>query len=271
MKSALIISTYNWPEALKLVLKSFRNQSVYPDEVIIADDGSGKETREVIEDFRRTIKLKVNHIWQEDRGFRKSAILNKALAQVTAEYVIQIDGDCIMHKDFIKDHLARAEPGVFLFGSRVNIKPGAVEKVLNLNKAEFSFFSPGIKNKTRNIRIPVFQDLYKPKSDFSEKTRGCNLSYWREDFIAVNGYDETMEGWGREDSEFVIRLLNKNIKGKRLRYGGIVYHIYHPEKSKEFLKANSKIQQRTIKENKQWCENGVAKYLAQNSMNKPIE
>lgn len=271
MKTALLLSTYNWPEALNSVLKSLAAQTVLPSEVIIADDGSGKSTREVISQFQKKLAIPVKHIWQEDKGFRKSAILNKALAQSSADYIIQIDGDCIMHKDFIRDHLARAESGVFLFGSRVNIKPEVVKKVLNLDKVEFTPFSSSIKNKTRNIRIPVFQEFYKPKSDFSGKTRGCNLSYWREDFLAVNGYDEAMEGWGREDSEFVIRLLNKKIKGKRLRYGGIVYHIYHPEKSKEFVKANSEIQQRTIKENKQWCQNGVAKYLAQNSMNKPIE
>lgn len=271
MKSALLISTYNWPEALKVVLKSIRRQSVYPNEVIIADDGSGEETWGIIENFKREVNFKISHIWQDDKGFRKSAILNKALAQCSAEYIIQIDGDCILHKDFIKDHLARAESGVFLFGSRVNIKPGAVKKILDLDKAEFSLFSSSIRNKTRNIRIPVFQEFYKPKSDFSEKTRGCNLSYWRKDFLAVNGYDEAMEGWGREDSEFVIRLLNKNIKGKRLRYGGIVYHIYHPEKSKEFVVENTRIQQNTIKENKHWCRNGVDKYLGQNSMNKPVE
>ncbi len=107
------------------------------------------------------------------------------------------------------------------------------------------------------------QRFYKPTSGFSGKTRGCNLSYWREDFIAVNGYDEVMEGWGREDSEYVIRLLNYGVKGKRLRYGGIVYHIFHPEKSKEFLERNNEIQERTMREKKLRCEKGIDKYLEQ--------
>lgn len=269
MKAALVISTYNWPEALRSVLVSVGRQSRLPDEVLIADDGSGKETERVIENFKTTTNLPVQHIWQEDKGFRKSAVLNKAMAVTGADYIIQVDGDCILHSHFIEDHLSNMEEGNFLYGSRVNINPGAVKEVLVMETPEFSFFSASIKNKSRNLRIPLFQRLYGPKTHFSPKTRGCNLSYWRKDFIAVNGYDETMEGWGREDSEFVIRLLNNKIKGKRLRYGGIVYHIYHPEKSREFLERNSEIQKRTIAEKKVWCREGVDKYLPKNSNENP--
>lgn len=261
MKTALLISTYNWPEALRLVLNSVLNQSMLPQEIIIADDGSRKDTKAVIEDFRDRSGVSVSHFWQEDKGFRKSAILNKAVAGTRAEYIIQTDGDCIMHPHFVKDHLARAKKGLFLFGSRVNIKPSAVEKVLSMDSAKFSLLSKEIKNKSRNVRIPLVQRLYKPSSVFSGKTRGCNLSYWRSDFIAVNGYDETMEGWGREDSEYVLRLLNYGVQGRRLRYGGIVYHIHHIEKSREFLERNTEIQERTIREKKIRCEEGINKYL----------
>ena len=265
MKIALLISTYNWPEALQAVLKSVKMQSRMPDELLIADDGSGPETKNLIEEFKGNLPVPISHFWQEDEGFRKTAILNKAIASTDVDYIIQIDGDCIMHPDFIKDHLGRVQKSTFLFGSRVNIKPSAVQTVLERDKPQFSLMSTDIKNKTRNIRIPLFQKLYSSGSRFSEKTRGCNLSFWRKDFISVNGYDETLEGWGREDSEFVIRLLNKGIKGKRLRYGGIVYHIYHPEKSREFLQRNSEIQKRTIEEKKIWCNEGVRKYLSNSS------
>lgn len=265
MKTALLISTYNWPEALELVLKSLGKQSCLPDEVLIADDGSGETTRVLIAKFSDQFKFSVKHIWQEDLGFRKSAVLNKAIASSTVDYIIQIDGDCIMHKDFVRDHLAGVKKNTFLFGSRVNIKPGAVSQVLNKKIYRFSLLSKAIKNKTRNLRVPLFQQLYKESSEFSRKTRGCNLSYWRSDFLAVNGYDETMEGWGREDSELVLRMLNSGVKGKRLRYGGIIYHIHHPEKSKAHLKENDKIQQLTIQQKKTWSKNGVDKYLIQSS------
>ena len=236
-----------------------------PDEVLVADDGSGEETRKVIEKYKDILSIPLKHIWQEDEGFRKSAILNKAIANTNADYIIQIDGDCIMHPFFIDDHLNSAQENTYIYGSRVNIKPEAVPMVIKEKFAKFPMFSGAIKNRTRNLRIPVLQRIYKPNSIFSKKTRGCNISYWRSSFIGVNGYDETMEGWGREDSEFVLRLLNNGVKGKRLRYGGIVYHIYHPEKSRENLDRNNQIQKATINENKTWCKNGVAKYLSQES------
>lgn len=263
MKVALLISTYNWPEALDSVLRSVAAQTRQPDEILIADDGSGGETKRVIEGFKKEQDLPVKHIWQEDIGFRKSAVLNKAVASTKTDYIVQIDGDCILHKDFVKDHIAGIEKGTFLFGSRVNIKRLAVKKVLKMKEPKFGFWSAAIKNRSRNIRVPLFQKLYGSKQRFSKKTRGCNLSYWRNDFIEVNGYDETLEGWGREDSEYVLRLLNNGVRGRRLRYGGILYHIFHPEKSREFLERNSKIQEKTIREGKKWCQQGVDKYLSQ--------
>lgn len=261
MKVALLISTYNWPEALNVVLKSLKEQKIQPHEVLIADDGSGEETANLISRFQKEITPEIKHIWQEDKGFRKSAVLNKAIAATDAEYIIQIDGDCIMHSHFIEDHLAGAKKGAYLFGSRVNIKPNAVAGVLKKEEGKFSVFSSKIKNKSRNLRIPLLRDLYKEQNKFSSKTRGCNISYWRKDFTDVNGYDETMEGWGREDSEFVLRMLNNGVKGKRLRYGGIVYHIHHAIKSKARLEENTVIEKETIRSQKTWCSSGVDKYL----------
>lgn len=261
METALLLSTYNWPEALKVVLQSVGKQSVFPDEVLIADDGSGPETAAVIKKFQKEYPFPVKHFWQEDDGFRKSEILNKAIAASSADYIIQVDGDCILHKDLVKDHLALAGEGIYIFGSRVNIKPNSVPEVLEKEDPQFSFLSRAIKNKSRNLRIPALRNLYKEKAVFSRKVRGCNLSYWKKDFIAVNGYNEEIKGWGREDSELVLRMINNGISGKRLRYGGIVYHIYHIEKSKDNLERNHQIQEITIRERKTWCENGVDKYI----------
>lgn len=261
MKTALLISTYNWPQALKLVLKSLKIQTSMPDEVLIADDGSDERTKHVIENFQKKISVQIRHIWQEDNGFRKSAILNKAIASSNADYIIQIDGDCIMHSHFIEDHLSLAKENVFLFGSRVNIKPGEVQAVFEKEINSFSVFSKSIKNRTRNFRIPLLRDRYNEKNEFSPKTRGCNISFWKKDFIEVNGYNEQIEGWGREDSEMVLRMLNKGVAGKRLRYGGIVYHIFHKSESKSQLNENNKIELQTINEERKWCAEGVEKYL----------
>tara|TARA_R100000935_G_scaffold1421_2_gene4413 strand:- start:1967 stop:2752 length:786 start_codon:yes stop_codon:yes gene_type:complete len=261
MKTALLISTYNWPEALDLVLKSALNQSQFPDEILIADDGSKEDTKVIISSYQQKSTITIKHIWQEDKGFRKSMILNKAISASTSDYIIEIDGDCLMHKDFVKDHISRVEEGVFLYGSRVNIKKEALSKIFENKICQFSFLSGLIRKRTRNLRIPFLRDSYKASPLFSPKVRGCNLSYWRKDFVEVNGYNEDMEGWGREDSEFILRILNHGIHGKRLRYGGIIYHLYHTESSKNNLEDNNRIQQKTIQEKLVWCENGVSKYL----------
>jgi len=261
METALLISTYNWVSALNLVFKSLQNQVQLPDEILIADDGSAKETKELIDFYQKKFSIPVRHIWQEDAGFRKSQILNKTIAASTSNYIIQIDGDCIMHPHFIKDHLETKEQQVFLYGSRVNIPKKGLETVLEKELSRFSFFSPLIKKRTRNIHLPYLRDKFVPKTVFSHKVRGCNISYWRDDFMQVNGYDENIEGWGMEDSELVLRLLNKDIKGKRLKYGGIVYHIFHEEKSRDRVSVNSEIEQKTIEEKRTWCKNGVDKYI----------
>lgn len=261
MTVALLISTYNWPEALDLVLKSVQYQSVMPDEILVADDGSSEPTRELIEKYMDS-GLDIKHIWQEDRGFRKSPILNKAIANSNSDYIIQVDGDCILHENFVEDHKLNAEKGNFLFGSRVNIKEAALETVLPAQKIKFSFFSGKISKRTRNLRVPVLSSLYKGSDILSKKVRGCNISFWRTDFIAINGYNEAMTGWGKEDSEMVVRLLNSGVNGRRLRYAGIVYHIWHVEKSREREKINSGIQAAAIENKLTRCEKGIDQYLS---------
>lgn len=261
MRNALLVSTYNWPEALNLVFKSIEQQSVFPDEILIADDGSTTKTKSLIDDFKNRCPVTVKHFWHEDNGFRKSEILNKTIANTTVDYIVQIDGDCILHRNFIEDHLQMAKEKIFIFGSRVNIGKKIKNKVLEEEITNFSFFSPGIKKRGRTFRFPLFRDRYQAKPEFSNKVRGCNLSFWRQDFLKVNGYNEDISGWGREDSELILRMLNSGIMGRRLKFGGIIYHIFHPEASKNNLLVNNQIQQSTIKNKKISCDNGVHKYL----------
>lgn len=262
MKTALLFTTYNWPDALQLVLESLLNQSQLPDEVLIADDGSRAETKEIITRYASKLAVPVKHIWQEDLGFRKSEILNKAVAASTSDYIVQIDGDCIMHKDFIKDHISSAEKNTYLYGSRVNILPNAVNAVMEHKIINFSLFSKEIKNKTRAIHFPLFAGFYKSHAGISKKFRGCNVSYWKSDFIAVNGYNEAFQGWGREDSDLAIRLGNSGVMAKRLRYMGIVFHIHHNINSKENLEANDRIQKETIKNKVIRADKGVDQYFS---------
>lgn len=259
--TSLLISTYNWPEALELVLKSVQQQSVLPQEILLADDGSTKVTRELIENFKKHTSIPVLHIWHPDTGFNRSSILNKAIVQATGTYILQTDGDCILHKDFVKDHVSFAAKKTYLFGSRVSIKQERLAHLFSTKEIVFQFFSKGIKKRSRTLRIPFLSHLFSPKPSVSKKLRGCNVSFWKEDFIAVNGYNEDMTGWGREDSELMIRMSNNGIKGRRLKYKGIVYHIWHKTSSKSNLNVNETIQNEAIRENKKRCSNGIDKYL----------
>lgn len=260
-QTALLISTYNWPEALDLVLQSVLLQTHLPNKILIADDGSKEETKQLIKEFQLKSTVPILHFYQEDKGFRKAKILNKAVAGSNVDYIIQVDGDCIMHPNFVEDHLNLAEKGVYLYGSRVNILPNAVEKIFRMKKIYFNIFSNEIKNRTRTLHIPFLSRLYKSHEGISRKFRGCNVSFWRDDFIAINGYNEDFEGWGREDSDLAIRLGNNHIKAKRLRYAGIAYHIYHKTNSKDHFECNDKMQKETIVNRTVRILNGIDKYL----------
>ncbi len=264
IKSALIITTYNWTEALELVLESVKRQVEFPTEVIVADDGSKNETKHLIERFQHDFPVPLKHIWHEDNGFRRSAILNLAISKTNVDYIIQLDGDCIIHKKFVRDHIRSCNKNVYLFGSRVNIQEHYLIHLFKRKIIAFSYLSKGIKKRNRNIHLPFLGSiLYKENKELSKKIRGCNLSYWKSDFLKVNGYNEDMTGWGREDSELIVRMINSGVLGKRLKYKAIIYHIWHKESSKEKLNINHTIQESAMKNKLVWCENGIDKYLGE--------
>jgi glycosyltransferase involved in cell wall biosynthesis len=260
-KSTLVTPTYNWPNALELLLLSIKNQSVLPDEVIIADDGSKEETTKLIQEFQKDFPIPLIHVWHEDKGNQKPKIMNKAIAKAKNDYIIEIDGDIIMHKDFIKDHLTYAVKGFYLFGSRVNIQKSFLHTIFDKKIIHFGFFAEGIKKRTRTIRFPLFMKFAEAHEQRSSKLRGCNMSFWREDFIKINGFNEGLVGWGIDDSEMIQRLHNMGIKGKRLKQTGIAYHIYHKEQNKNNLEINNAIEKETTEKKIIFIENGINKYL----------
>ncbi len=261
MKSALIIATYNWKEALELCLQSVLAQEVLTDEIIIADDGSRSDTKDLIQKYQVLFSIPLIHVWHPDNGFQLSQIRNKAIANSSADYIIQIDGDLILHKKFIKDHLRIAEKRRYIKGSRVLINQTKSSQILISKSIKLSFFSNGITNRLNALHITLLQIFFGGKIKDPMKIRGCNMSFWKEDFIKVNGYNEAMVGWGREDSELAMRFINSKIFGKTLKFGGIAFHIYHPENSKSALSVNDEILENTIVEEITSCANGLDKYF----------
>lgn len=258
--ATLVTPTYNWPEALDLLLLSLSRQTYMPKEIIIADDGSTQDTKAVIDRYKEKFDIPLIHVWHEDIGNRKPAIMNKAIAKAKGDYIIEIDGDIIMEEHFVKDHLQFAEAGMYLFGSRVNIKKDKLPELFKRRLTHFNFLSDGIKKRGRTLRIPFLMRFAKPAEERSKKLRGCNMSFWKKDFIAINGFNENLVGWGIDDSEMIQRLHNLGIKGKRLKYSGIAYHIYHKEQSKSHIDVNRKIEEETTAKKLTYIEKGVDQY-----------
>lgn len=255
---ALLISTYNWPEALELVLASVVRQSRMPDEIIIADDGSKEETRQLIEKFKTSFNLPIKHIWHEDKGFRKSLILNKSVKNIDSEYIIEIDGDIIIHPKFIEDHLKAAQPGYFVQGSRAMITEEKSKEILASKDINFSIFSSGLYSRFNALRFPFLSGIFvlDPSNPFHIK--GCNLAFWKKDYIAVNGYYNSFEGWGGEDYEFGARLLHSGIKRKRLKMAALAFHIFHKINSRANTVPNDIIYRKTLAEKSTTNNDGYA-------------
>lgn len=261
MKTSLVITTYNWKEALELVLLSIKKQSILPNEVIIADDGSRDDTKELIEKFQKNFPTALIHSWQEDKGFRGAKSRNKAIFKAKYEYIILIDGDMILHKDFIKDHISASLKGTFIQGSRVLLKEEKTKEIFKNKNLSFGFFSKDIINRKNTIRCSFLSKLFRKINTSHKGIRTCNLSLYKSDCLDINGFNEDFIGWGREDSEFVARLYNSEIKRQNLKFNALAYHIYHPENSREMLGQNDKILANTIDKKLKWCENGIDKYV----------
>lgn len=262
MKISLIITTYNAVVPLELCLESVLQQTMLPNEILIADDGSTNETKDLISLFQQKSTTPIKHIWHEDNGFRLTVIRNKAIAQCSGDYIIQIDGDLILHPKFIEDHFRFAEEKCFVGGSRVSLQQNLTQKLQQTKSLSVSCLTPGAKNFFNGIHCNSLSKLfvnYKKNNIFS--VRGCNMAFWKKDLILVNGYNEDMIGWGREDSELVSRLCNANVRRKFLKFGGIVYHQYHETNNKEQLNTNDNICKATIENKSTFCNNGLNKYL----------
>lgn len=256
MKTALLISTYNWPEALNLVLESVQKQTQFPDEILIADDGSGNATLQLIEDWKQKSKIPIQHFWQEDDGFRKTTILNKAIAYTSADYIIQIDGDIILEPHFVEDHITDCKKGFYIKGSRALINEVTTQQLMSSQNLDYSLIKRNIKNKINATRCPLIAPIFRKDKIKSNNLKGCNFSFWKEDFVKVNGYNNDICGWGHEDIELAARLSNIGIKQRQLKMKAVCFHLHHEyfDRSKE--SQNFESYQKVITENITTCSNG---------------
>jgi glycosyltransferase involved in cell wall biosynthesis len=246
MKTAVVVTTYNRPDALSAVLAGCRHQRDQEFELIVADDGSTPETRSVVEAFRRQTRLSVRHVWQEDQGFRAAAIRNRAVASTTADYIIFIDGDCVPSREFVHAHKRLAEPGCFLGANRVLLSAELTKAVLTRQIPIHAWswrtwMGAWIRREVnRVLPLMTLPDGWfrKWQAHRWQGIKTCNFSVWRSDLIRVNGLDEAYQGWGLEDSDLVIRLLNAGLRHKSARFAAPVFHLWHPEQDRAGLPDN---------------------------------
>lgn len=263
---SLIITTYNQKERLRVVLDSALNQKLKPQEILIADDGSAKDTQELIQEYQKQHnqeKEYIKHIWHEDCGFRLAEIRNKAIMAASGEYLIIIDGDMILQEDFIFDHLKFAREGVFLQGGRVLLNLEETQDLLAKKAYQLAYDKSSLK-AIRNAFLAwvCYQKTFSKDSlrvNVFLPVRGCNMSFYKKDVEKINGFNEDFIGWGREDSEFVARFLFANGVMKRLKFSGIAYHLYHPENTRAMLEENHKIYLNTLENKLTECKNGLKK------------
>lgn len=262
---SLCISTYNWPEALQACLQTVLRQTVLPSEIIIADDGSGPATREVIEAFQQKSPVPVKHIWQPDDGFRLAQIRNKAFAAAAYPYIIQIDGDLLLHPHYIADHMRAARPGTFLSGSRVMLAEPLSRQMLAAQGLQYpSLLSRQVTKKYNGLRcslLSVVQRYVARGPQYYRYVLGCNMSFWRQDLLRVNGYNENFTGWGKEDNDIAIRLINAGVKLRMLKFGGIVYHLHHPQSDAARLRENEEALSHSLSAKITYIEKGMHQYL----------
>lgn len=262
MKITLIITSYNWKEALSLCFESIFRQSLLPFEVIVADDGSTSDTGELVCKLARQAPFPVFHVWQEDKGFRAARIRNKAISQARGDYILLIDGDMILEKRFVEDHGRFAEIGFFFQGGRVLLSNELTEQVIEKGRLpDFLSVRKGVENRKNCLHSNLLAGLLTKFSRGLTGIKTCNFSFWREDCLRINGFNEEFTGWGREDSEFAMRLLNAGIRRRNIRFNATAYHLYHSLNERKNLTVNDQILQNTIEKGLKWCEHGMSQHL----------
>lgn len=265
---AVILTTYNRPDALAAALEGFSEQDSTDFELIVADDGSTSETRTLIEHYAKRVPFSVQHVWQEDRGFRAGAARNRAVARTNAHYIIFSDGDCVPPPSFVRRHAALAERGYFLAGNRILLSQAFTDLMLRqrvpVHRWSAARWMTAWVRRDVNRALPL---VHLPDGAFRKRApqrwegvKTCNLSLWRSDLVRANGFDERYAGWGLEDSDLVIRLLHAGVRHKSARFAAPVFHLWHHENDRAGLGENERHLQEILNSNRMVALEGLDKY-----------
>ncbi len=249
---SVIVSTYDRPDALDAVLRSLSRQTDPRFEIVVADDGSGPATRQVINGWAASARVPVKHAWHDDRGFRLAEIRNLGIRASAGRYIVFLDGDCIARPGFVAAHRRLAEPGWFVTGNRILMSRDLTDRVLGA--ANGKSLAPGRLGPLVYLGLRVRGDLNRlaplfalPLGSLRKRdprrwrgANGSNMAFWRSDLETVDGFDAAFTGWGREDSDIFIRLIRAGIHRKDGRFATGVLHLWHREADRSGLDANER-------------------------------
>lgn len=246
---SVVITTYNRPDALAAVVRACFMQNDKNFEIIIADDGSTANTRNLVQQLTEDAPVPLRHVWQPDQGFRAAMARNRGILAAQGDYIVFLDGDCIPQRDFIARHRALAEPGCLVSGSRILMSERLTRRVLEQGIAvpaaglatRLAWRLHGDLNKTLQLGLR-WPDLGRVRNSFSwRRIKSCNLAVWRSDLERVNGFDESFTGWGHEDSDLVVRLFHAGIKRKDGAFATEVFHLWHREAQRDQESSNRQV------------------------------
>jgi glycosyltransferase involved in cell wall biosynthesis len=259
VRVALAITTYERPDALAAVLASVARQRVAPAEIIVADDGSGAPTRNLVAAFIARSATPARHVFQPHEGFRLTRLRNLAIATTGCDYIVFVDGDMLLHPEFVADHARIARRGCYTQGTRV-LADEALTARLIANPSHPRPFDAGLGGLRRAylLHSPGASVLARRLANGLIAIKGCNQGFWRDDLVRANGFNEAMIGWGPEDKELCARLENAGVRRQTLLFGGIACHLHHPAASRAALPANLAILEDTRRERKTRCEHGLS-------------
>jgi glycosyltransferase involved in cell wall biosynthesis len=263
VRIALVITTHERPDALAAVLDSVARQRVAPAGIVIADDGSGAPTAELIANFSRLSAVSVRAVRQPHEGFRVARLRNLAIAATMAgtpaDYLVFVDGDMVLHPEFIADHAHLARRGWFTQGVRVHADAALTRRLLGAPASRLSPFSRGLGGLRRAylLRSVTAATLARRLANGLVAIKSCNLAAWRDDLVRVNGFNEAFEGWGPEDKELALRLTHAGVRRQTLLFGGIAVHLHHAAASRDALPANLALLEATRRERGVRCAKGL--------------
>lgn len=265
MRISLIVTTYERPDALAAVLDSVQRQSLRPDEVIIADDGSGAAALAVIAAYAAG-NPNVRVVSQEHAGFRVARLRNLALVRATGDYVLLVDGDMVLDPDFVRDHHSFARPGYWTQGVRIPLDAAATASFIARPRTRISPFTEGLGAGTRALRrlyafrAEAMQNVTARAGNQFVAIKSCNQGFWRADLVAANGFDEGFTGWGPEDKELCARLGHAGVMRRTLLFGGLAYHLHHPPAQRDRVSQNVALLEATLASRATRCARGLDRH-----------